>query len=93
MVDLELVKLHLRIDFDDDDDYLETLIDVSTEHVTALTGIVNDGAAPSGYDMACLFLIAHFYANRSATTDVNKVKTPYGFDTLILRLRPKASML
>ena len=56
-VTLEDVKRHLRVETDADDEYLDTLVDMATAHVEAVTGLklvrqvwrqYSDCAAPSG---------------------------------------------
>lgn len=87
MIDLGKVKLHVRVDADDDDVYLNLLIGVATEYVTDITNIPNDANAPFRYDLACLLLIANWYANRESVVEGTLNKVPHGFDMLIFGLK------
>ena len=87
MITLDKVKEHIRLDVDDEDIYIATLINAATLHVTGITGVENDAEAPATYDIVCLLLIAHWYANREAVSIGNMVKIPYGVDALIMNLK------
>lgn len=87
MIDIDKVKLHLRIDGSDEDSYLNLLIGAATEHVTNITSVPNDATAPFTYDMVCLLLIGHWFANREAVVAGSLTKVPYGVDALIQNLR------
>lgn len=87
MIEIDLVKSHLRIDDDAEDDYLEHLIALATGYVTSLTKLEN-GTDRLEYDHACLLLIGHWYANREAASDTAKTKIPYGVSMLLTAIKP-----
>ncbi|MBZ9943445.1 head-tail connector protein [Mesorhizobium sp. BR1-1-13] len=83
LVDIELAKKHLRIDFSDDDDtvtlYLSAAETIITEYLDRLV-YASDGTAPTGDDgtameitpavtAAILLLLGDLYENREADTD------------------------
>lgn len=88
MIDVEKVKKHLRIDDANDDVYLQILINAATQYVTDITTVENDMDCPSYYDLACLLLVANWYANRESTVAANTIELPHGVAMLISALKP-----
>ncbi len=86
MVTLEKVKWHLRIDDDEDDLYLQGLMNAAIEHVSDFTGISHDENAPERFDLAVMILVAHFYANREVMSDRSS-PMPYGLGMLLTSLK------
>ena len=89
-ITLDEAKKHLLVDpdFNEDNEYIQSLINTAEEAVslninTKLTAIADGGELPSSVKSAVLLLIGNLYANREpvAYTAVNKV--PYTFDYLI----------
>jgi uncharacterized phage protein (predicted DNA packaging) len=87
---LETVKKHINIDFDDDDDYINILLDVVENAVEIeigedLSGLEdNDGNLPLRLIHAMEILIAHFYLVREPVTlGVSAVDVPFTFQWLI----------
>lgn len=93
----ELIKAHLRIDGNEEDNYLELLgesaeetvlnyINRSYEELLALFGVPNDDGerdVPSPIVEASLMLCLNSYENRGVAS-VNALYTvPYGFDARI----------
>ena len=82
-------KTHLRVDFPDDDIYIQALADMVEEAVAieigeALADIAVDGVIPLRLKQGMLLLLAHFYMMREpVTVGATAVKIPYGFDFLI----------
>lgn len=87
MVDLELAKQHMRIEYNDEDAYIGLLIEVSTNYVTSITGIENDEDSPKTYDLVCLLLVSHWFANRESVAIGQFNKLPHAFDMLLQSLR------
>jgi len=95
-ITLDEAKAHLRVDFDDDNDYITSLIDV-VENIIAIEigeDLVDleeldehgepNGILPKRLIQGMLLLLAHFYLIREPIiigTSVNKV--PLGFEYLI----------
>lgn len=75
MLDLDRVKLHLRVDGDDEDAVIEGYVEAAKAHVAMHCDRVLVEAAPSGpeemaltpdVEQAILLLVGHWYANREA---------------------------
>ena len=72
MLDLDDVKLHLRVDATTEDDLIEGLMATATaavaSHLDNIT-LVLDTTAPAPVKAAALLLVADLYENRSASTE------------------------
>lgn len=73
IVTLDDVKRHLRIDGDEDDHFLTSLISVAEEYVKNATGKDFDETNQMAR-IACLMLIADLYEHREATEPSDKVR-------------------
>ncbi len=72
MIILDDAKLHLRVDFTDDDDLIENLIDTATAATADYlddSELVLDSTAPAPVKAATLLMIADLYENREAQTE------------------------
>ena len=69
MINIEQVKSYLNIDFTDNDDYLQGLMDAVRSSATSIIGECLDNAE---VDNAMLEDIATRYQNRGETTTVNQ---------------------
>lgn len=86
IVDLDFIKMHLRIDHAFEDAYLSILLDACIEEVTALTGVNNDDQAPQRYRIAVAMLVSHRYSLRELTTDKTVNPVPFGFANLVTNI-------
>lgn len=82
MLNLETVKLYLRIDDNEEDIILEELIEYSKEEIENSTGVkYNPSGNLSTYRLAQLLIIADRYENRSSQdivfTPNNSLSTLY----------------
>lgn len=84
-MEITLVKNFLRIDIDDDDDYIQLLIGVAREYVTAAVGICDE--TESRVKLLMLNIIASLYESRSLTIDKNNEKVQYALQTMIMQLQ------
>lgn len=66
---LEEIKNSLRIDFDDDDRYLELINAASTEQLKSMTGFDLEKSDSSRAKIVCLAIIHELYKDRSLTTE------------------------
>lgn len=66
---LDEIKTSLRIDYPDDDAYLELLNDASVEQLKDMTGFDLKRWESSKAKVVCLALIHEMYKDRSLTTD------------------------
>lgn len=78
-VDLEYVKNYLRVDFDEDDTFIETMIAASKSFVEtymnrSLDSFSETGGYPAEIDMARLNLMGQWYDTRTIMTPRSNVK-------------------
>jgi hypothetical protein len=88
-ITLEQAKKHLNIEsgFTEDNQYIETLIDVAELGVAAycnggLTGYTGS-TMPTTVMQATLLLIAHYYVNRQIVAFATPSEIPYAFRFLL----------
>ena len=87
---LEEMKTHLRVDFDDDDAYIERLGKTALSQIINSTGRsveelkdMNNGEFPMELQQAALQLVDLWYKERSAVSAINKIAVPYGLELLV----------
>ena len=99
LIPLSLAKKHLNIEdyFIDDDDYINSLIDISLYTIKDYcsqnwldldyTSLENSGKTESEYPLAIkqavLLLIGNLYANREPVSFGSPVKIPYTLDFIL----------
>ncbi len=81
-IELTEVKSYLRISFNDDDEYLKSLIKLSEKYIKELTG-VEYKQDDEIYKQAILLCISHFYCNRQPLTEKAVLSMPYTFESLV----------
>lgn len=88
-VTLEEAKDHIRVDFDDDDIYIESLIEVSEAAIANeinedFADILEGGELPKPLKQAILLLIGQLYNQREPVLiGSSVVKIPYTLEMLI----------
>ena len=97
MIPLSRIKTHLRLDHNEDDAYLSSLISVAVEAFNNHTGrdLQAKGTDLSGEEeghnkivitegiiQGCLLLIGHWYENREATNTMTIKTVPFAVDCL-----------
>ena len=88
-VTLEQAKDHLRVDFEDDDIYIETLIDVAEQSVaneigTTLLSNEVGGVLPKPLFQAILLMTGHLYEHREPViAGVGVQKIPFSMEYLL----------
>ena len=89
MVDLNLLKLSLRIDTSDDDQLLGILMAGASDYIKGAIGDKVPGFYDnnSRFDLALMILTDHYYKTRSATDEIDLKEIPFGVKTLILQLK------
>lgn len=85
-VSLEEAKAHLRVEFDDDDDYVTGLLEAAEAYL-AKVGVSFDTPIQAPVRHAVLLLVSHFYSNRDAATDAPPKAIEIGVDALIAPYR------
>lgn len=85
MLTQKQIKNNLRIDHDYDDEYLLTLLQTAVAYIM---GAIEVKEAPNDprFDIATMFLIAHWYENREGTGKGSE-EIPFGVTALIHQLR------
>ncbi len=84
-MDITLVKNFLRIDIDDDDEYIQLLIEVAKEYITAAVGQCEE--SKPRVKLLMLNIIASLYETRQFTIDKNNEKVQYALQTMIMQLQ------
>lgn len=88
-VTLALLKAHLRILHDSEDELLDAKLATARGHVQSYIGRtldeIEDGDEdfPPALDEAVLLLVAHLYEHRSALTEATLSIMPMGFYELV----------
>lgn len=80
----ELVKNYLRVDGDEDDEYITLLIEAAREFVTSYVGECDESKAKVRVLM--LGVIATLYEKRALTVEKND-NLQYTFQTVIMQLQ------
>ncbi len=82
------VKLHLRVDYDEEDSYISALLLAAVDYIREITGRGNDASQPPRYHHAVKLLVGHWFQNREAVSELNLKSIPWGLSHLIHSLRP-----
>ena len=85
-MDLEELKLFLKID-DNEEDILIQGLQLSAEEYLANVGVIKDYTKEL-YKLAIKILVTHWYENRAVeTAGKNVSKIAFGLDTIIVQLK------
>lgn len=73
MITLTIAKQHMRIDYDDEDDYIKTLIETSGIYIDSMAGEMykEEGKAVKLADLLQLKLINDMFTNRGSEISSN----------------------
>lgn len=85
VIDIECVKGYLRIDFDDDDEYIKLLIEVAKEYIDDAVGEYNEENAR--HNLILLNIISSLYENRSFTNKNQSEKVSYSIKNMLMQLQ------
>lgn len=86
LLSLEEAKLWLRVDYDEEDSLIQTLIDAAERYLFDATGRKWTGGAPTA-KLCAMALVADWYENRDAVTDKPSEKTRFTVQSMILQLQ------
>lgn len=88
-ITLEEFKAHARVDFDDDDDNIETLISAASSLVRSYLAESPDDNEVVGDDvkLATMQIAAAWYDNREATSLDLQREIPFGTRDILTNLR------
>lgn len=84
-MDLDNIKDFLRVDFDEDDDYINLLIDVAKEYIVDSVGKYDETIAR--YKLLLLNIVSTLYENRQFTIDKSNEKVSYTLKSIIMQLQ------
>ncbi|HCP81269.1 MAG TPA: phage gp6-like head-tail connector protein [Octadecabacter sp.] len=87
MVELAEAKDHLRITSDDQDNMIQNQIDAAVGHLQSIDVDMTADPLPPALHHAVLMLVAHFFTNAEAVSDVQTFVTPLGVARLIAPYR------
>lgn len=87
-VDLEAVKLYCRIDGNEEDDLLLTLMDAAAEYLEG-AGVAAPEEPDPLYDLAVKALVLDYYDHRGRTETGTQSRIP-GLDNAIVQLKLRA---
>lgn len=100
MITLDDAKLHLRVDHDEDDDYIASLIDAARTFIARdlARNLYDAGAAIPADDLygipisadlqhAARLLVGNWYEHREAATDAAKTEVPHAYWRLVQHYR------
>lgn len=82
-MELDEIKNFLKVDFEDDDDYIKLLKDVAIEYIEDAIGVFNKERAKQRY--LVLILINDMYNKRTFTVDTNDEKIRYTSRSIVLQ--------
>lgn len=90
-VTVEQAKVHCRVDFDDDDDYLAELIEAAEGHLESIGVDMEADPLPAPIVQAVLLLVAHWYEHREAVVmaagNSSPAVVPFAVDSLTAPFR------
>ncbi len=82
---LDEVKNYLRVDFDDDDTYIQLLIEVAKEYIVNTIGFYDNDIARMR--LLLLVLIGYMYESRSYIIENKSDKAAYPWRSMVLQLQ------
>lgn len=91
-VSVEEIKRHLNIDYEEDDLYLQDLIEAAEDAIErfiqqTLKDVEVDGKLPASLKHAVRLMVGGFYANREPAAFAAASEIPYNLHFLIIQFR------
>lgn len=92
MLTLEEVKVHLRIENEDEDDYIVSLIAQAQAKAEDFCRVTFEDDAPAPVRLAVLLMISHYYENRDNPDRQVYVTFRMAFENLLYPYRDPEKM-
>lgn len=86
---LEAAKIHLRVDYDDEDIYIASLIDAAEGYIVATGTSISSPPEPDILH-ALKMLVGHWWENREAGTSEPSRAIAFGVDALLQPYREQS---
>lgn len=91
-VSVEEIKRHLNIDYEEDDLYLQDLIEAAEDAIERFiqqpfSDVAVDGMLPASLKHAIRLMVGGFYANREPAAFATASEIPYNLHFLIIQFR------
>ncbi|PAD39813.1 head-tail connector protein [Terribacillus sp. 7520-G] len=89
-MELTELKQYLRIEYDEDDNWLQMLMKVGQSYVIDAidsNATADDFAEKEQFSFAVCLLVSHWFSNRSATAEKALQDIPFGVLPMIQQLR------
>ena len=92
-ISIEDIKKHLNIDYEEDDGYLQDLVEAAEEAVERfvqqpLKDLENEeGMTPASLKHAIRLMVGGFYANRESAAFASAHEIPYNLHFLMIQYR------
>lgn len=84
-MDLTQIKQFLKIDYDDDDEYITLLIRVAEEYIA--DAVDNPNKESARYELLLKFIVSTLYENRIYTVDQANEKVSYTIRSMTLQMQ------
>lgn len=81
-VNLADMKAHLRVSFDSEDTYIQSLIDAAESYVDSI-GVGFDSPIQDALVHAIKLIVGHWYQNREAAAETPPKAIAFGVDMLL----------
>lgn len=92
ILSLDEVKTHLRIQHDEENEYLETLIAQAQAAAEDFTRVSFSEDVPEAVRLATLLMVGHFYENREAADNIAYATMRTAFQNLLYPHRDPEKM-
>lgn len=89
VINLADMKVHLRVSWDSEDAYVQSLIDAAESYIDSIgVDLTNPDEAPADAVLhAIKLLVGHWYNNREAASATPPAAIAFGVDTLLAPYR------
>lgn len=92
IVSVDEIKTHLRIQNDEEDDYIENLIQQAQAAAADYCRVEFDDDAPKPVQLAVMLFVSHYYENRDEPDHTSYVTMRTAFQNLLYPYRDLSKM-